>query len=253
MACVTRRDANRPPRRIPGYGEGPFTHRPGLLDEPLFWLDHISSCARTEEAEELLFGADFEAAEEFHRDLYDAADWPVFTVPLRTGHRLHVVQRTLRDDPGTDYLLHHPDWDGAAVLASDEGHFIGPGLSWPELAAASHGGVPGGSTGDPHARLLLLLPALGDDELPDTASAVLAEALMARTAVDDPHRLAALLLEDQGWAGPSHWTTAPDGTRTDNGRWSRRNPANRFAYQPCRLTEISAALALPPGAAASPG
>ncbi|MFD7628526.1 hypothetical protein ACFV7Q_21210 [Streptomyces sp. NPDC059851] len=50
---------------------------------------------------------------------------------------------------------------------ADDGHFIGPGLSWPKLIRAADSGLSGGSTTNPHARLLLLLPALGDDALSD--------------------------------------------------------------------------------------
>ncbi|MGW1817259.1 hypothetical protein ACWCQM_27270 [Streptomyces sp. NPDC002125] len=42
------------PVRIAGYDGGPLTYQAGLLDEPLFWLGHLSSCVQSEEAEELL-------------------------------------------------------------------------------------------------------------------------------------------------------------------------------------------------------
>ncbi|WP_236584100.1 hypothetical protein [Streptomyces sp. MBT53] len=94
------------PAGIQGYDGGPLTHRIGILDEPLFWLGHLSSCVHAEEAEELLFGADHDAAGDFQRRLWERAEWPTFTVPLAADHRLHVVYRTFADDAGTDYLLH---------------------------------------------------------------------------------------------------------------------------------------------------
>ncbi|MFG2260097.1 hypothetical protein [Streptomyces mirabilis] len=121
------------PARIPGYDGGPLTHQVGLLDEPLFWLGHLYSCVQSEEVEELLFGADYDAAGDFQRRLWERAEWPTFTVPLADDHRVHIVYRTFADDTGIDYLLYHPDWDQAELLAQDDGHFMGPGLSWPEL------------------------------------------------------------------------------------------------------------------------
>jgi hypothetical protein len=227
---------------IPGYPGGPFAHRPELLDEPLFWLGHLYSFAMEEETEELLFGADYDAAEEFHRRLSDGVDWPVFTVPV-TGGRLHVVYRNMEGDAGTDYLLRHDDWDRAELLVCDDGHFMGPGLSWEELTAAADNGSAGGSTTDPDSRLLLLLPAFGDAAVPDAAAERLAAALRARTAVEDPDRLAATMLEEQGPCGAVRWVTTADGRRISDGRYSYRNPGNHFALSAERLDQATAALA----------
>ncbi|RPE36819.1 hypothetical protein EDD38_5200 [Kitasatospora cineracea] len=229
--------------RTPGYGgRGAFGRFPELLDEPLFWLGHLCSWARGEVVEEMLFGADYEAAEEFHRGLSGRAEWPVFTVPVAAG-RLHVVHRNAEGDVGTDYLLHHPDWDRAELLARDDGHFMGPGLSWPELTAAADNGLPGGSTVDADSRLLLLLPACGDTAVPAEAAGRLAAALRARTAVEEPERLAAALLEGQGPRGPVSWSVVGDGPRISDGRYSFRNPANPFALSADRLVRVAAALA----------
>lgn len=40
------------PTRIPGYDGGPLTHRPELLDERLFWLGHLHSCAQSSEEDD---------------------------------------------------------------------------------------------------------------------------------------------------------------------------------------------------------
>ncbi|MGW4373785.1 hypothetical protein ACWEJ7_08970 [Streptomyces albidoflavus] len=230
------------PARIPGYDGGPLTYQAELLDEPLFWLGHLYSCVHNEDAEELLFGADHDAAGDFQRRLWERAEWPAFTVPLAADHRLHVVCRTVADDTGTDYLLHHPDWDQAELLARDDGHFMGPGLSWPELVAAADNALPGGSTTDSHSRLLLLLPAFGDDAVPDDAVGRLAGALHARTSVEDPQALASALLQDQGAPGPARWTTAGHGFAVNDGAYSFRNPTNRFALPADRLARVAAAL-----------
>ncbi|ROR38162.1 hypothetical protein [Kitasatospora cineracea] len=194
---------------------------------------------QSEEAEELLFGADYDAAEDFHRRLRGRADWPIFTVPVTAG-RLHIVYRNVEEDTGTDYLLHHPDWDRAELLAQDDGHFMGPGLSWPERAAAADNGLAGGSTTDPCSRLLLLLPAFGDTALSAGAAERLTEALRNRTAVEAPEQLAAALLEGQGPRGPMHWTMTGDGQRINDGSYSFRNPTALPAH---RLARVTAALA----------
>ncbi|MGW1511150.1 hypothetical protein [Streptomyces sp. NPDC002394] len=147
------------------------------------------------------------------------------------------------DDTGTDYLLHHPDWDRAELLARDDGHFMGPGLSWPEFVAATDNALPGGSTTDPHARLLLLLPAFGGDEIPDDAVDRLANALRAHTSVEDPGPLAAVLLEDQGAPAPARWTSAEHGFSVNDGACSFRNPVNSFALSADCLDRVANALA----------
>lgn len=245
MACMTD-TANPAPSWLPGYEGGPFTPYPELLEDQLFWLSHLGSCARSQQAQQLLFGADYETAQDFYRALWDKEDWPLFTVPLAGGHRFHVVYRTIDGDHGTDYLLHHSTWDTAELLAQDDGHFMGPALSWPELAAAADlppdpGTLDAGIL-DAHARLLLLLPVMGDNSPPMTATPRLAAALRARTAVEDPDHLALLLLEQQGQPGPARWRTAQDGVRINDGRYSYRNPANPFALPQTRLARVSAAL-----------
>lgn len=242
MSSVTN-SADLHPDRIPGYDGGPLTHEAGFLDEPLFWLGHISSCVHSEGAAELLFGADYDAAVEFQRRLWEQANWPTFTIPLASDHRLHIVYRTLTGEAGTDYLLHHPDWEEAEHLAQDDGHFMGPGLSWPELVAAADNALPSGSTTDPHARLLLLLPALGDDALPDDAVDRLTAALRACAGVEDPEALGVALLDAQGAPGPAHWTTDGRGCAVNDGGYSCRNPANHFALPADRLSRVASALA----------
>lgn len=166
------------PDRIPGYHDGPFARRPELLNQKLFWHGHLYSCAQGN-AGRLLWGADYAWADHrnFQRRLWERGDWPAFTIPLAAGHRLHVVYRTIEDEAGVDYLLHHPDWEQADLIARDDGHFMGPGLSWMELVAAADSAPPGGTAPDAHAHLLLLLPALGDNTVPEQAVYRLAAAL----------------------------------------------------------------------------
>jgi hypothetical protein len=231
-----------PPVQIPGYEGGPFSHQPELLGEHLFWVGHLHNCYGSEDVEELIGGRDMREAGDLQSRLLADDSWPVFTVPLAGHHRLYVIYRAFEEDEGIDYLLHHPDWAAAERLAADEGHFMDPGLSWAELIAAADNGLPGGSTTDAHARLLLLLPAFGDDAVPDDGVERLTAALRSRTRVEVPERLAEALLEDQAPWGPVHWAIAEGGYRINDGRYSYRNPANRFAWPAARLARAAKAL-----------
>jgi hypothetical protein len=115
--AVDHQPAEAIPAHIPGYEGGPFIHRPALLDEPLFVLSHLYGCVHSEEAEVALFGDAYDAAEQLHGELMASEQWPSFSLPLPRGHRLCIVYRTIPEDLGVDYLLHHPDWDHAETSA----------------------------------------------------------------------------------------------------------------------------------------
>ncbi|WP_405926190.1 hypothetical protein [Streptomyces sp. NBC_00035] len=157
-----------------------------------------------------LFGADEADVDAATEALYSAREvWPAYRIPLAGGHLLWIVHRNFPDDPGTDYLITHPDWDRDVPLASLEGHFSGPGLSWPELVAVADS-APARAEGvrDPALRLLLLLPAFGDADVP-VAEAV-SRISGALTAVGVPEsaapEVAERLLDHPFWDGPT-WVT----------------------------------------------
>jgi hypothetical protein len=225
---------------IPGYEDGPLVAGSAYLDDPLFWPVHLGSCLRGEDAQRAAFGADWDAAMELDRALCADHEWPVFSVPLRSGHTIYVVYRNLDGDRGVDYLMHHPDWPTAERLAVDDGHFMGPGTAWPELLSVAQQTAPEG-VGDTDVRLLLLFPTLGDARLPDDAADSLTAALAALTLIEEPADVAGMLLENQGQWEPAHWWSA-DGIRVNDGGHSYRNPGNAFALPKNRLLEISNAL-----------
>lgn len=145
---------------IPGYGGGPLVEGGAYLDDALFWPVQLGSCLRGEDAQRAAFGADWDAAMQLYHVLSAEREWPTFSVALRSGHTIHVVYRNFDGDRGVDYLIHHPTWPRAETLAVDDGHFMGPGLAWPELLSA--GRQPSVKRANaPGARLLLLFPALG--------------------------------------------------------------------------------------------
>ncbi|WP_329254289.1 hypothetical protein OG223_28095 [Streptomyces sp. NBC_01478] len=226
--------------KIPGYEGGPLVEGGGHLDNPLFWPVHLGSCLRGEDAQRAAFGADWDAAMRLYNVLSAEKEWPTFSVPLRSGHTIHIVYRNYDGDRGVDYLIHHPTWPSAEILAVVDGHFMGPGLGWPELlSAASQQSAKG--VGDHDSRLLLLFPALGDAQLPDDAAIALTTALRTLTWIEEPADVASLLLENQGHWAPAYWTSA-NGVRINDGSHSYRNPGNAFALPGGRLLEISNAL-----------
>ena len=208
----------------------------------MFWWGHLSTCLRGGAPRSWLGQHDPAAYRDFGRRLWNAGDRPVFTVPLSGGLRLHVVYENAGEDASVEYVAHHPAWEEAEVLARDAGHWRGPGLSWSELTTAADNALPGGTTTDRDTRLLLLLPALGDADLPPGAGKRLASCLRDRLGAAQPGRLAAFMLRRQGMAGPARWSGGARGARVNDGRYSFRNPENRDAMPDCRLAQLSAAL-----------
>ncbi|MFE7895994.1 hypothetical protein ACFU3E_00345 [Streptomyces sp. NPDC057424] len=226
--------------RIPGYEGGPLIEGSAYLDDPLFWPVHLGTCLRGENAQRAAFGADWNAAMELYRALSADHEWPVFSVPLRSGHTIYVVYRNFDGERGVDYLIHHPAWPAAETLAVDDGHFMGPGTAWLELLSAAGQQTPKG-VDDTEARLLLLFPTLGDARLPEDATFSLAAALAALTLIEEPAEVAGMLLENQGQWEPARWRLA-DAVWINDGGHSYRNPCNAFALPEARLREISNAL-----------
>lgn len=229
------------PVRLSIHEPGPYAHRPQLLEEELFWCSHLRSCLGRV-SQTWLGPQHYAAVRDFGRRLWSAEDRPAFTVPLSGGLRLHVVYENAAEDPSVEYVAHHPAWEEAEVLARDSGHWRGPGLSWSELTVAADNALPGGTITDPDTRLLLLLPALGDTDLPPAAEQRLAAVLRDRLGVEQPGRLARFMLDSQGMAGPARWSTRDGGVRVNDGGYSFRNPENRDALPDCRLAQLSAAL-----------
>ncbi|MEU1211234.1 hypothetical protein ACFYSH_32935 [Streptomyces sp. NPDC005791] len=197
---------------IDGYENAPLVAGDDLLDLPGFWAAHLLWMCRTEEGDPdpTWFGVDEADTDAAHEALTDAQRWPVFRIPFADGHSAMVLGRNFPDDPGTEYFVTHPEWGRHGHLATADGHQAGPGLCWRELvhiARTPDQRAPGIHA--EHARLLLLLPALGDQDLPDDALGTVAQALLeagvpaGRTA--KPAR--ALLMDHPLWE-PATWAPA---------------------------------------------
>lgn len=137
----------------------------------------------------------------------------VFRIPLAGGHSIVVHYNSGEEYTSTDYFIVHPDWQtNDLVLASTDGDRIGPGLCWAELAALMPAPEHAGNgVTDPHARLLLLLPVLGDTNIPAEAVTLVREALTAQGALDDDgEALARRLLQGHPMWGAAPWSFDED-------------------------------------------
>lgn len=212
------------------------------MEDPLFWPTYLTALMTLED-ESLVteaFGVDGRDCFDYymHR-LADPDAWPVFRLGLRDGHEVNVVFFNLPGDKFSDFLLCRPGGEHALRLAIVGGHEMRPGLSWPDLVtAADFSGAPYGVV-EPDARLLLLLPVLGDQELPAETTARVAAALTSRGAGTRADDCAAYLLEILPQA---RWRQV-DGVLVSDGRHSMRNPNVRTGHSPADLLEISTALA----------
>ncbi|MEV8319007.1 hypothetical protein AB0Q95_33115 [Streptomyces sp. NPDC059900] len=188
------------------YASAPLTDGLPLLDVPGFWAAHLADLSEGFPAE--AFGFDAADAGVALERLHDRSAWPVFTVSLAGGFAIVVHYNSGEEFTTTDYFLTHRDWPDsrALVLASDDQDRIGPGLCWPELAALLPAPAEAAGVTDPHARLLLLLPVLGDADAPPEAVDAVVEALVAQGAPPGCEALAAQLLEGHPMWGAATWT-----------------------------------------------
>ncbi|GAA1245856.1 hypothetical protein GCM10009665_40870 [Kitasatospora nipponensis] len=204
---------------------------PGAGQRPEFWAGYLARMWDVDDSDSRLvaswFGTDTagaDAAWEAHLEHVGE-----FQLPFGDGHTVHVTSSDLFPiDWGTDYRITHPDWDprrgdtgrlalrdGGSVRRSghDAGPYQkGPGLSWRELTHIANTpdlGAPG--VHDLHARLLLLLPALADADLPaDTADVIGAALVRAGVPALEGTRAAAFFLDHPLWEA-AHWTVPATG------------------------------------------
>ncbi|MFC8953217.1 hypothetical protein ACFT8P_11290 [Streptomyces sp. NPDC057101] len=182
-----------------------------LARDPAFWLAHLL----------LTRGAPGDSAEPYgvHEAAYDAMvdrlsdpeqPWPVLRVAFGGGHTAYAVYASGEDEDDVDFFVRHPAWGRLGHLGQCGADEAGPGLSWTELLALATS-TPEGGEGltDPSERLLLLLPMLGDADMPGDAPETVARALSRcgiRAAAATG--LATALLEGRGPAGGPRWITS---------------------------------------------
>ncbi|KUO11099.1 hypothetical protein [Streptomyces sp. DSM 15324] len=217
----------------PGHGIAPAEH---LLGLPGFWPAYYGPVWDAFADDPEPFGADHADVDAAAEALYERTDvWPAYRIPLPHGRTLWVVHRNAPDDSGTDYLLTGPGLHRERELAAIEGHFRGPGLSWPDLVALAHA-APADTDGirDPDRRLLLLLPAYGDADTPveEALERITAALIAVGVAPQAAPAAAGRFLDHPFWESPT-WPE-PGGSPLSGGSG---------APPPIRQTLLSA----PPG------
>lgn len=227
---------------IAGYEEFPLIDGAPLLNNPLFWPTYLAAtmAPHRDTLVAAAFEVDVEDCFEYFDHLTDPDAWPAFRLALRDGYEIDMVYWNEPNENCTEYVLCRSGQKYKVDLANVGGHEFRPGLSWPELVtAASWPGAPYGIV-DPHARLLLLLPAFGDADLPAEAMATVTAALTSCGARSGAGDLAAYMLrQPERWP---HWRPHVNGALVCDGRYSRRNPEGPAAHSPADLLEISSAL-----------
>ncbi len=220
------------------YHSSPTVDGLPLLANPAFWPAHLADLYEGLSPRE--FGVDPGDAGALLGRLEDKSAWPVFHVPLAGGHQIVVHYNSGEEYTSVDFFLTHPDWAGDLVLASADQDRIGPGLRWPELAAILD--APDGAVGvtERHARLLLLLPALGDLDVTDEAVAAVVRALQHYGAPQDCTVLARRLLGGHPMWGAAPWHFDPaehswicDGEHSRRGIPPRLPADQRAALERC--------------------
>ena len=218
------------------YRVSPVVDGLPLLADPAFWPAHLVDLYEGISPEE--FGVDGGDADAMLERLEDKSAWPVFHVPLAGDHRIVVHYNSGEEYTNADYFLTHPDWARDLVLTSADQDRIGPGLCWPELAAILDAPESAAGVTERHARLLLLLPALGDPDIADEAVAAVVSALKHYGAPQGCQALARRLL-----GGHPMWGAAPWHFNQDEHLWICDGDHSRRGIAPQLPAEQRAALA----------
>ena len=206
-------DGAPPPTQALLYHAWSLTGRRG------FWPAHFYDVIDDEDLLADAWRVGLDVVEETATLLTDPGAWPLFEIELGDGAGLAVIYRNLEDELGIDYLVSAGRDGGWIEIASIEGHFRGPGLSWPEAIRVSHRQRPE----DQARTLLLLAPILGDVEAEQNLDAI-ADAIRACGGAGDVETLASLLASENRYFEAARWSTTPDGSMCD-GYYARRTSA----------------------------
>ncbi|MEU0434186.1 hypothetical protein ABZ153_21575 [Streptomyces sp. NPDC006290] len=182
-----------------------------LAGDPAFWLAHVLLTMGDQGEQPDRYGVASSAYDAMEDRLGDTEQpWPVLRVPFDGGHTAYVVYANSEDMSDIEFFVRHPAWGRLGFLGDCGGDHAGPGLSWNELTTLA-ASTPDGGEGlsDPSQRLLLLLPMLGDADMPEETTDVVARALVhCGIRADAAHELAAAVLPDPGQE--PRWTVTDD-------------------------------------------
>jgi hypothetical protein len=186
-------------RRYDGVAPEVIADGSWLLARPAFWLSLLDGYADPDLLDTLFegTGADPEA---LHEEVTASGRWPVLRLGAEPADLAMVYWHGPDDEGGYDYVV-LPEGGRCISVAAQEGHGHGPGLSWPEAWRLAERGTLGTAA----QRLFLMLPALGDADVPkeavDTVAAALREVVNPACDGSVARELAEELLED-----PARWS-----------------------------------------------
>ncbi|MGZ9934056.1 hypothetical protein ACXNSR_29740 [Streptomyces sp. NC-S4] len=217
-----------------------------LAKDPAFWLAHVLLTMGDPGEPAEPYGVDAAAYDAMVERLGDPErPWPVLRVRFDGGHTAHAVYANWEDRNDVEFFVSHPGWGRLGHLGQCGADEARPGLSWPELLALAAGTREGGEgLSDPSERLLLLLPVLGDADMPGEAYDTVARALRdcgIRPEAAGP--LAAMLLGEPDPAGGPRWTVTDDSPiAVCSSPYSPRRVPLALGISPDRALALAAAL-----------
>ncbi|MEU4619719.1 hypothetical protein AB0G04_07045 [Actinoplanes sp. NPDC023801] len=159
--------------RYDGVDPGVLSDGSWLLDRPEFWAGLLDGSADTDLVEAVLDRCPEPLG--LWDEVAASGRWPVLRLGAGDSDLAVVEWHGPDHEGGLDFVVLPHGTGRCLSVASVEGHGWGPGLSWPEALRL----VDLGTLGTPAQRLLLLQPAIGDAGAPETAAALLADALIA--------------------------------------------------------------------------
>ncbi|MEV6602450.1 hypothetical protein AB0M36_37215 [Actinoplanes sp. NPDC051346] len=149
-----------------------------LLERQAFWASLLYDAA-DEELLDALFGSGegtwlTDQIDELWKEIEQSGRWPVLRFGTQTGDFALAIWHVADETEGHDFVV--LPGDGRCIsVAAVAAHSYGPGLSWPEAKRL----IGRGTLGSAAQRLLLLVRALGDTDMPTDVVGRVAEALLA--------------------------------------------------------------------------
>lgn len=174
---------------IPGYLDGfrpplaasPLVDATRWVDDELFWPAFLCCLGLASSAPDAF---DVDRADlDVYLDEFDQPDaWPVFAIPIGGG-TMHLIARNFPDDAGIDWVIDADVHAALEQLTNESGRSSeNPWLPWSLLP-------------EEPPYLLMALPAIGDDEVPDGIPGVVAQAVRTVGATARIEELAEDLLQ----------------------------------------------------------
>lgn len=179
-----------------------------LARDPAFWLAHLMLTIGDPGEPSEPYGVDASAYDEMVERLGDPdLPWPVLRLRFDGGHTAYAVYANEEDENNVEFFVRHPRWGRLGHLGQCGADDALPGLSWTELVTlATSTQDAGEGLTDPSERLLLLLPILGDADLPAEAPDTVARALAhCGIRADAAGQLAATLVGEPDPARGPRW------------------------------------------------